>query len=99
MDWTAFMFSLPLAAVRTAHLTFAITEICRPDDGRSRPVATAGLQVLRSSASRFKTKERGTKASDRIPRPATGEHLPANAAPRWRVHPVGAVTFRRKIGA
>ena len=56
MDWTAFMFSLPLAAVRTAHLTFAITEICRPDDGRSRPVATAGLQVLRSSASRFKTK-------------------------------------------
>jgi len=40
MDWTAFMFSLPLAAVRTAHLTFAITEICRPDDGRSRPVAS-----------------------------------------------------------
>jgi len=51
------------------------------------PLALSGLVML------------GTKASDRIPRPATGEHLPANAASRWRVHPVGAVTFRRKIGA
>src|SRR5262249_39922363 len=42
MDWTAFMFSLPLAAVRSAHLTFAITEICVPmmgDRGLWQPQA------------------------------------------------------------
>jgi len=52
------------------------------------PLALSGLVML------------GTEPKiDRIPRPAAGEHLPANAAPRWRVHPVGAVTLRRKIGA